>query len=41
VPIVRLWAGILAVPVIGTLDTMRADCLMDSLLSRIAEEAPG
>jgi rsbT co-antagonist protein RsbR len=34
---VELWEGILALPVIGTLDSSRAQVVMESLLSRIVE----
>jgi rsbT co-antagonist protein RsbR len=36
-PVVELWEGILALPVIGTLDSSRAQVVMESLLSRIVE----
>jgi rsbT co-antagonist protein RsbR len=39
-PVVRLWKGILALPLIGTLDSSRTQVVMESLLERIvAEEA--
>jgi rsbT co-antagonist protein RsbR len=38
VPVINLWAGILVVPVVGTLDSRRAQELMDELLSRISSE---
>jgi rsbT co-antagonist protein RsbR len=34
-PVIRLWEGILMLPVIGTLDSMRAQILMDGLLEQI------
>jgi rsbT co-antagonist protein RsbR len=36
-PVVQLWHGILALPVIGTLDSARTQVVMESLLSRIVE----
>jgi rsbT co-antagonist protein RsbR len=36
-PVVELWEGILALPVIGTLDSSRAQVVMESLLSKIVE----
>jgi rsbT co-antagonist protein RsbR len=36
-PVVRLWEGILAVPLIGTLDSARTQVIMESLLQRIVE----
>jgi len=36
-PVVQLWDGILALPLIGTLDTARTEVIMESLLQRIAE----
>ncbi len=35
-PVVKLWEGILAVPLIGTLDSSRAQTVMESLLHEIA-----
>jgi len=37
VPIVRIWEGILLVPLIGTLDSQRTQQLMEGLLHRITE----
>jgi rsbT co-antagonist protein RsbR len=37
-PIIRLWEGIVAVPLIGTLDSARSQVVMESLLSGIVEE---
>ena len=36
-PVVELWDGILALPLIGTLDSARTQVVMESLLSRIVE----
>jgi rsbT co-antagonist protein RsbR len=36
-PVVELWEGILALPVIGTLDSSRAQVVMESLLTKIVE----
>ena len=36
-PVVKLWDGILALPVIGTLDSARTQVVMESLLQRIVE----
>jgi rsbT co-antagonist protein RsbR len=36
-PVVKLWEGILALPMIGTLDSARAQTVMESLLERIVE----
>ena len=36
-PVVKLWDGILAVPLIGTLDSARTQVVMESLLQRIVE----
>jgi rsbT co-antagonist protein RsbR len=36
-PVVKLWEGILALPLIGTLDSARTQVVMESLLQRIAE----
>ncbi len=38
-PVVRLWDGILALPVIGTLDSARTQVVMESLLQRIVDTA--
>lgn len=35
-PVVKLWDGVLALPIIGTLDSSRAQVMMESLLERIA-----
>lgn len=36
-PVVKLWDGILALPIIGTLDSARTQVVMESLLHRIVE----
>jgi rsbT co-antagonist protein RsbR len=36
-PVVTLWSGILALPLIGTLDSERTQVVMESLLKRIVE----
>lgn len=36
-PVVKLWDGILAVPLIGTLDSARTQSVMESLLQRIVD----
>jgi rsbT co-antagonist protein RsbR len=36
-PVVKLWEGILALPMIGTLDSARAQTVMELLLERIVE----
>lgn len=36
-PVIKLWEGVLAVPVIGTLDSSRAQMVMETLLSRLVE----
>ena len=36
-PVVKLWDGILALPMIGTLDSARTQVVMESLLQRIVE----
>jgi rsbT co-antagonist protein RsbR len=36
-PVVRLWDGILALPLIGTLDSARTQVVMENLLTRIVE----
>ncbi|MBW4634210.1 MAG: STAS domain-containing protein [Iphinoe sp. HA4291-MV1] len=36
-PVVKLWEGILALPVIGTLDSSRTQVMMESLLQKIVE----
>jgi rsbT co-antagonist protein RsbR len=36
-PVVKLWDGVLALPMIGTLDSGRTQVVMESLLNRIVE----
>jgi rsbT co-antagonist protein RsbR len=36
-PVVKLWTGVLALPLIGTLDSARTQVVMESLLQRIVE----
>ena len=36
-PVVKLWEGVLAVPLIGTLDSRRTQVVMEALLQRIVE----
>jgi len=36
-PVVKLWEGILALPMIGTLDSQRTQVVMESLLEKIVE----
>ena len=36
-PVVKLWDGVLALPLIGTLDSRRTQVVMESLLERIVE----
>ena len=36
-PVVKLWDGILALPLIGTLDSNRAQVVMESLLQKVVE----
>ncbi|MET0382988.1 MAG: STAS domain-containing protein [Burkholderiaceae bacterium] len=36
-PVVKLWDGVLAVPMIGTLDSGRTQLVMESLLTRVVE----
>lgn len=36
-PVIKLWEGILALPLIGTLDSARTQVVMESLLQRIVE----
>ena len=38
-PVVKLWDGILALPMIGTLDSARTQVVMESLLQRIVESS--
>jgi rsbT co-antagonist protein RsbR len=36
-PVVKLWQGVLALPLIGTLDSGRTQVVMESLLQKIVE----
>lgn len=36
-PVVKLWEGILALPIVGTLDSARTQIVMESLLEKIVE----
>jgi rsbT co-antagonist protein RsbR len=36
-PVIKLWDGVLALPMIGTLDSSRTQVVMESLLERIVE----
>ncbi len=36
-PVIKLWEGVLAVPMIGTLDSARSQLVMEALLQRIVE----
>ena len=36
-PVVKLWEGVLALPMIGTLDSARSQVVMESLLNKIVE----
>ena len=36
-PVIKLWDGVLAVPMIGTLDSQRTQMVMEALLERIVE----
>jgi len=38
-PVVKLWDGVLAVPMIGTLDSARTQLVMEELLQRIVDSA--
>jgi rsbT co-antagonist protein RsbR len=40
-PVVRLWDGILALPLIGTLDSARTQVVMESLLQQIVDTGAG
>jgi rsbT co-antagonist protein RsbR len=37
-PVVRLWQGVLALPIIGTLDSQRTQVVMENLLQSIVDE---
>ncbi len=36
-PVIKLWEGVLALPMIGTLDSMRTQVVMETLLQRIVD----
>jgi rsbT co-antagonist protein RsbR len=36
-PVITLWEGVLALPLIGTLDSMRAQVVMESILQKIVD----
>jgi rsbT co-antagonist protein RsbR len=40
-PVVELWSGVLALPLIGTLDSARTQVVMESLLQRIVDTGSG
>ena len=40
-PVVKLWEGVLAVPMIGVLDSGRTQMVMEALLQRIVETGSG
>jgi rsbT co-antagonist protein RsbR len=40
-PVVELWEGVLALPLIGTLDSARTQVVMENLLQRIVETGAG
>ena len=40
-PVVELWDGILALPLIGTLDSARTQIVMETLLQKIVETGAG
>jgi rsbT co-antagonist protein RsbR len=40
-PVVELWKGVLALPLIGTLDSARTQVVMENLLTRIVETGAG
>ena len=40
-PVVELWDGVLALPMIGTLDSARTQVVMENLLQRIVETGAG
>ena len=39
-PTIKLWEGILVLPVLGVIDSVRAQQMMDSILNKIQETAP-
>jgi len=40
-PVVQLWTGVLALPLIGTLDSARTQVVMENLLTKIVETGAG
>jgi rsbT co-antagonist protein RsbR len=36
-PVIRLWKGVLALPLVGTLDSMRAQVVMENILQMIVD----
>lgn len=40
-PVIRVWEGILALPIIGTLDSARTQVIMETLLTEIVESGSG
>jgi len=40
-PVIRVWDGVLALPIIGTLDSARTQVVMESLLQEIVETGSG
>jgi rsbT co-antagonist protein RsbR len=40
-PVVKLWDGVLALPLIGTLDSARTQVVMESLLQQIVQTGAG
>lgn len=40
-PVIRVWDGVLALPIIGTLDSSRTQVVMESLLQEIVETGSG
>ena len=40
-PVIKLWDGILALPLIGTLDSQRTQVVMENLLESIAQQGAG
>jgi rsbT co-antagonist protein RsbR len=40
-PVVRLWDGVLALPLIGTLDSARTQVVMENLLQQVVDTGAG
>jgi rsbT co-antagonist protein RsbR len=40
-PVIKLWEGVLAVPMIGTLDSSRTQLVMEALLQKIVDTESG